>query len=114
MDGKQWIQQRAFEGDPSMDVESLGRTAGFVQYMGFRQVGELVVALPEFLLDGAVFTGSHKGLTDSQKIAQAGRFSNWLHSLDDLVVSRQKRSTIELKILKLQLDRIDQLLVRED
>jgi hypothetical protein len=114
MNGRQWIQQRAFEGDPSIDVGSLGESAQFVRYMGYRQVGELVVSLPEFLLDGAVFTGSHKNLTDNQKIAQAGRFSNWLHSLDDLIVSRQKRSPIELKILKLQLERIDQLLVRED
>lgn len=113
-DSRQKVNLRVFQSDPTHSLGDLGTTEKFVEFLGFGQIAELLQGNPEVLFDGGLFRGGFETFSADQQQAQIRRFCNWLDSLEVGSESRQKRGPIELKILRLQIERVSNLIVAED
>ena len=103
---KQEIQSSMFHVDPNIQLATIPLSANYASHMSFGHFVDLLNAIPEELFDGNLIRGVYESLNENERELQRSRFVNWVQAIENMTQHKVRRSTVELRILRLQIERL--------
>lgn len=110
---KRAAEREGASANPRLDWQAAASDGRFATYLDVAGVAELVRAVPELLLDGAVFTTTWGGWSDeATRERQVGHVIRSLETVAEFLAHTGARTRLELAMARLALDALDDELVR--
>jgi hypothetical protein len=108
-------ERDAARAEPSLDWPAATRDGSFAAYLGSEAIATLVSRDPGAFLDGAVFTLTWAGWTDSQaRDRQVSQVVRLLQTVGEFLADQGPKTRLDLAMTRLSIDMLDQAVTRSE